>query len=204
MSNIKIMSQQKTNFIQAGLRKITEGSGFINRKPEQAIKSLKSISQVIYIFGIFFLLAFAYKLIIVSTGINHFKTLLTSIDILPLYAMNGVHFFCLAGYDILKLVIIILTFFYFTKFLGSIEISDLFGNLKSRNLILYVAALSIAFFMVDVISILHLSYVEDILKLKNHIRLFNFEYLMLAYFINVFAFIFKRGVDLKNEIDLVI
>jgi hypothetical protein len=35
-------------------------------------------------------------------------------------------------------------------------------------------------------------------------RLFHFEYLFIAYFLNVFAQIFKRGVDLNNEIDLVI
>ena len=82
------------------------------------------------------------------------------------------------------------------------DISEPFKNIKSKDYLAAVAVLSILFFSVDAISMMHLAYFQDLLSTK--VRIFHFEYLFLAYFINVFAVIFKRGVDLNNEIDLVI
>jgi len=70
--------------------------------------------------------------------------------------------------------------------------------------ILKLFAIALVFFIVDTISILYLHFFEEALGLNRSLRLFHFEYLFIVYFLFVFANIFKRGVDLNNEIDLVI
>jgi hypothetical protein len=88
--------------------------------------------------------------------------------------------------------------------LNAVDIKEPFKNVKSKDYLFSVAILSSVFFTVDAISMMHLAYFQDSLPIEGSLRIFHFEYLFLAYFINVFAVIFKRGVDLKNEIDLVI
>lgn len=90
------------------------------------------------------------------------------------------------------------------KFTGSIDLSDPFQNLQSKTFLNKVVACSIGFFIVDAIGTLHLNYALEEIQPDLKIRLFHFEYLFIVYFLNVFAVIFNRGVDLKNEIDLVI
>jgi len=65
-------------------------------------------------------------------------------------------------------------------------------------------SLDILFFVIDAISLLHLAYFQNSLPLESSFEVFRFEYLFLAYFLYVFAAIFKRGVDLNNELDSVI
>ncbi len=65
-------------------------------------------------------------------------------------------------------------------------------------------SLDILFFVIDAISLLHLAYFQNSLPLESSFEVFRFDYIFLDYFIYVFAAIFKRGVDLNNELDSVI
>jgi hypothetical protein len=152
-----------------------------------------------------FIGVYIFKFIKIDLGsTKHFKLRLSDINILPLYKSNYTTFVFLVGYEVIKIAVIATLFFYFIKFLNAVDIKEPFKNVKSKDYLFSVAILSSVFFTVDAISMMHLAYFQDSLPIEGSLRIFHFEYLFLAYFINVFAVIFKRGVDLKNEIDLVI
>lgn len=195
--------KNKNNFISTGIEKIKDS--YVNIDPVKFIQTLKAFSKVFFIFALMFLGAFIFKLFkIDDEAIKHFKLILSDIDILPLYKTSLVTFTFISLYEILKISLVAVTFYYFIKFLNSIDINEPFKNIKSKSNLSAVAVLSIVFFSVDAISMMHLAYFQEWLQTEGSIRIFHFEYLFLAYFINVFAVIFKRGVDLNNEIDLVI
>lgn len=173
--------------------------------PVQSMASLKNFSGIFFIAALFFLAAFIYKLFAIDPVIkHHFNLPISEIDILPLFTTNYFSFISIGIFEIFRLVCIALLFFFLMKFTGSIDLSDPFQNLQSKTFLNKVVACSIGFFIVDAIGTLHLNYVLEEIQPDLKIRLFHFEYLFIVYFLNVFAVIFNRGVDLKNEIDLVI
>jgi len=107
-------------------------------------------------------------------------------------------------FEAIRFAVFALLIFYFSKFLGSLNNVDPFKNLVSKEYIIRVSFLSAIFFTVDFLGSLHLSNYQDLLAQGTRVTLFHVEFLVLAYFINVFALIFKKGADLKEEIDLVI
>lgn len=193
--------KNKNSFISSRIEKFKDS--YVNIDPVKFIQTLNAFSKVFFIFSLMFLGAFIFKLFkIEDDTVKHFKLILSDIDILPLYKSSFVTFVFISLYEVIKISLVAVTFFYFIKFLNSMDIKEPFKNIKSKNNLSAVAVLSIVFFSVDAISMMHLAYFQDLLVGK--VRIFHFEYLFLAYFINVFAVIFKRGVDLNNEIDLVI
>ena len=140
----------------------------------------------------------------INDGTLHFRLVISNIDILPLFKNHFVTFVCLVAYEVVKLLVAAILFYYFIQFLNSLDKHDPFKHAKSRSYIMIVATCSIIFFSVDAIGMMHLAYVQNELLLKESLRIFHFEYLFIAYFLNVFAFVFKRGVDLNDEIELVI
>ncbi len=198
-------NQDNNNAIKSPTGGFNFNKWLFNLEPNRTIQSLNAISKVIFVFTLMFLAAYLFKLFNVNNETTkHFRLILTDTDILPLFKTDTINFSFIATYEVVKLIIIALTFFYFIKFLNSIDFMDPFANINSKGYISKVAAMSILFFMADFIATLHLSNLKDALPDMGVIHIFHFEYLFLAYFINVFAIIFKRGVDLKNEIDLVI
>ncbi len=180
-------------------------NAFFQLKPHQTMASLINFSRIFFAFSILFLGAYLFKLFnIHSDAIKHFNLVFAKINILPLYSNNLIGFIFIAAYEAIKITLVAITLFYFTKFLKSLDISDPFKNFESKKYIQRVALLSMIFFAIDALSAIHLNYYESLLSEGTPIHIFHFEYLFLAYFINVFAVIFNRGVDLKNEIDLVI
>lgn len=201
------MKKQSNPVSPQGIEKLIGMNKLFNTDPSKAIASLIAMSRVILVFALLFIGAYVFKLLTAgSASTKHFKLLLSNqaIDILSLYRSNFTGFLCLIAYDLLKLGNIALAFFYFVKFLKSLDMQTPFARLESKTYIQRVAWLSVVFFVIDALGTLHLSMYEDALGLNGQLRLFHFEYLILAYFINVFAFIFQRGVDLHNEIELVI
>lgn len=184
--------------------KLNKMNGMFNLKHEKSIDSLIAISRVVFVFTLLFLGAFFYKLFTITSDTNHFRQVLSGVDILPLYKEHFSAFICMCVYDVLRLLLIGAVMFFFTAFLKSLDRTDPFKNLKSKEHITLVAFFALLFFVADGVGSIHLNYFEELLAPGANIRMFHFEYLMLAYFLNVFAFIFKKGVDLNNEIDLVI
>ncbi|MBX7206163.1 MAG: DUF2975 domain-containing protein [Bacteroidia bacterium] len=184
--------------------KLNKMNGMFNLKHEKSIDSLIAISRVVFAFTLLFVGAFLYKLFTINPDTNHFRQVLSGVNILPLYKEHFTAFLCMCVYDVLRLLLIGAVMFFFTAFLKSLDRTDPFKNLKSKEHITLVAFFALLFFVADGVGSIHLSYFEELLTPGANIRIFHFEYLMLAYFLNVFAFIFKKGVDLNNEIDLVI
>lgn len=199
------MTQQKNSLLTGFIGKLSNPKGIFNVEHKRAIGSLTAISRVVFVFALLFLGAYFYKLFNLDPATtNHFKLVISDLNILPLYTANRTVFVWMVIYEVLRLLTISVFFFYLSKFLTSLDIADPFKNIRSKEYIVLLAFLSMLFFVVDALGTVHLYYYEDLLAPHNSIRLFHFEYLFLAYFINMFAFIFKRGVDLNNEIDLVI
>jgi len=197
------MTSKKNNFSNKWVERFRLNS-FFNISPEKAIDSLKAISKIIFVFIFIFMATWFFKLYnIEDTTTKHFRLIISNTDILPLYKADLTTFIFLVVYEFLKMITMAFTFFFFIKFLNSLDINDPFKNNVSADHLNKVAVLSIVFFMVDAINSMHWIWF-DIFPDKTTIQIFHFEYLFLAYFINVFSVVFKRGVDLNNEIDLVI
>lgn len=176
-----------------------------NAEHERSIKSLEAFSIMILIFVLLVLGTYIVKVFSIDiASTKSFKLALSNINILPLYTSNYSTFLVLAIIEIIKFAIAAFVFFYFIKFLKSLDKQNPFKNIISGEHIALVAILSIMFFILDAAGSFYLSFYDNELLMNDQLRSFHLEYLFLAYFLNVFAFIFKRGVDLNNEIDLVI
>ena len=187
----KINSNTKTNW----------SNKIFNVKPTHSIDTLRNYSSLFFIAALFFLGAFIFKFCIFNPNIDqHFNLPISRVDILPLYTNNYTGFLSLGIYEALRFACIAVLFFYFVKFIKSLDIAEPFKNLNSKKHLSKVLLCSMVFFVIDAIGTMHLNYLMEHL----HIRLFHFEYLFMVYFLNVFAVIFNRGIDLNNEIDLVI
>jgi hypothetical protein len=187
----------------SAVEKFLTQTRLFNLNNSRSIDSLRNLSYIIGIFALIFIPAYIYKWINVQ-DFQFFKLVFTDTNILPLYQSSPIGFICISVYEILKLAIAAYLMVQLAKFFGSLDKENPFKNIASKQYLLSVAFLSIAFFVVDTIGSIHLYYLQDILNKASAMRLFHFEYLFIAYFMNVFAQIFKRGVDLNNEIDLVI
>lgn len=173
--------------------------------PEQSIKSLTALSRVVMIAAIVFTVTFLYFVIrAITGGVQHFKLPLSGFEIMPLYNSKELSFYLICIYEILKLSTIAVAFYFFFKFSRSIDYSNPFHKIESKAYINSFATMSIIFFCLDVVSSIHLNYFSDLLGYGDSIRYFHWEYLLLTYFINVFAYFFRLGVNMKNELDLVI
>ena len=192
-----------SNYSVSAVEKFLSQTKLFNPNNARSIDSLRNLSFIIGIFAFMFIPACIYKWYNASE-LQFFKLVFSDTNILPLYKTAPIGFFCISVYEILKLAIAGYLMIRLAKFFGSLDKFNPFKNLDSKAHLLSVALLSIAFFLVDAISSMHLYYLQDMLNKASAMRLFHFEYLFIAYFLNVFAQIFKRGVDLNNEIDLVI
>ena len=195
--------KKQNNFISAQIKKIKDS--YVNIDPVKFIQTLKAFSKVFFIFSLMFVGAYIFKFFKIDVETTkHFKLILADVNIFPLYKSYYTTFIFLITYEVIKISLIAAIFFYFIKFLNSMDINNPFKNIISKDYLFSVAIISSVFFTVDAISMMHLAYFQDLLPIEGNLRIFHFEYLFLAFFINVFAVIFKRGVDLNNELDSVI
>lgn len=170
------------------------------------IASLKAISTVVFLFSPLFIAGFIYKLTALNSSmIKHFKLPISRIDALPIFKTSPLNFGFMVGYEILELIIIGFVFWYLLSFLRSIEPENPFKNIRSAKLIRIVARLSLVFFIVNTAANMHFSFYLTLDSVNaSIISNFHFEYLLITYFLYVFAILFKRGVDMHSEMDLVI
>lgn len=125
-----------------------------------------------------------------------------NLDILPLHEMNSPLFITVVGLEIVLLLSAVFMSVYFILFVRSIDIEDPFKNERSKTYITRVAVLGVFILLLDLIIRLALQYMET--GQAGSISLLNFEYIIMVNFILFFATLFKKGVDLKNEINLVV
>ncbi|MBI3234500.1 MAG: DUF2975 domain-containing protein [Bacteroidetes bacterium] len=176
---------------------------FKSSDPKKYKDSLTAFSRIFSVAAIVFAATILFKAFNISDA-KHFQLPILKVDILPLYGDKFIHFVVLVGYELIKFFVLTFLFWFFAKFLKSIDMTSPFKNEKSVPLINMVANLSLIFFAVDALSCIHIYYVAgEMLKLGSF-RLFNFEYLFIAYFVNVFAMIYKNGIELKQDNDLVV
>ena len=201
------MKNHNQNPRYAKLHGIIQKINIFNLDYNRVIDSLRAISRVTFAFFIIIIATLFVQLLRIDSGnVQHFKLLLPNagVDILPLYKTHFTGFVFLVLYELAKVAILSFMFLCFFRFLNTLDWENPFKNPISKTHILRVAYMSTLFFAVDTIGSIHLRYFEEALGLANQLRLFHVEFLLLMYFINVFAFIFKKGVDLNNEIELVI
>jgi hypothetical protein len=196
------MNTSSTKQLSAVEKFLTQTRLF-NLNNSRSIDSLRNLSYIIGLFAFLFIPAYIYKWVNIDQ-VQFFKLVFTDTNIQPLYQSSPLSFTCISIYEILKLAIAGYLMIRLAKFFASLDKENPFQNIASKQHLLSVAMLSILFFVVDAIASIHLYYVQDLFNKASAMRLFHFEYLFIAYFLNVFAQIFKRGVDLNNEIDLVI
>lgn len=189
--------------LMSGIEKFLMQTRLFNLNNARSIDSLRNLSYIIGIFALLFIPAYLYKWFYIENA-QFFKLVFSDTNILPLYQSSPIGFACISVCEIIKLAISGYLMIRLAKFFASLNKVNPFKNIVSKQHLLSVATLSILFFIVDAIASVQLYYLQDLLNKASAMRLFHFEYLFIAYFLNVFAQIFKRGVDLNNEIDLVI
>lgn len=170
------------------------------------IQSLQTFSMLIALFSACMIPAILVKMFLAYQGsANHIKLIISNhgIDLLPLYTKNLFAFVCLNTYEMIKFGIISYTFYNLYLFLKSLDMANPFKFIKSKQYISAVSFCSGLFFVVDAIGAFHLNYYQSLLGIE-HVRIFHFEFLFIAYFLRTFAYIFNRGVDLNNELEQVI
>ncbi len=125
-----------------------------------------------------------------------------NIDILSLHETNSPLFSAVVILEVILLLTAVIMSIYFILFVRSIDIEDPFKNELSKTYITRVALIGIFILLFDLIIRLALQYMET--GQKSAIGVLNFEYIIMVNFILFFATLFKKGVDLKNEINLVV
>lgn len=197
---------KKNNTDSKAFTRFLFNNKFINIGLDRLLMSLRRISGLGMIFSGLFLGIFIYRLFAIQlTGEHHFKLPVSGWDLSPILSKSHFAFYCISSYEVIKIGLIFGMAYYFWKFASSVDYKNPFSNYLSRNFIGAAATLSLLYFPIDVISSLHYHYFGKMNEPNTSIiGYFHWDYLFVAYFINVFAIIFRRGGDLKDELDLVI
>lgn len=198
-------NQTQTRFFEK-LKRFLFNNKIVNTDIERLLTSLSIFSMLCAVITLFYLGGFLYKLLLVPLqGASELQLPITGENLLQAYSANDISFYFIAAYEILKLALVGSMAFYFWKFAVSIDNKNPFRNPLSRNYIGAVATLALLFFPLEIVSTLHLNYNGSLnVPQTSTIGLFHWEYLLGAYFVNVFAIVYRRGADLNNEMNLVI
>lgn len=199
------MENQPTNPTINAIQRMLYNSGSLQAKPKQYIGSINAISRIIAAAALAFCLLFVYQLwSVFYGGGNNFTLFSTDIDIMPLKDKAPISFLFIGVYEVLKLLCIAVAFYFLFKFTQSLDIQNPFKNIQSKNYMNAFSKLAFLYFFIESATHLHIYLVSDLLQAKHTNSIFAWEYLFLAYFINAFAYIYRMGVDINNELDLVI
>jgi len=169
-------------------------------KPER-IKSVQAIFGIVCAFLIGVAGVTITNLFQIGT-LTKFPLFSNGIDVLPACQSSKSLFYAIVSIEFIHIAFGALMAYFFYEFLKSIDLKDPFKNLKSKKYISIAAKLGMAVFLADFINRLLLQYMVNETALK--ISILNVQYFILVDIIFVFALIFIRGIDLKNEIDLVV
>jgi hypothetical protein len=126
-------------------------------------------------------------------------------DVLDFYKMESSSFWMAFTFQTLIVISIIAMLLYFNRFLASISLDKPFENPKSKREIIRVAKLAMLVTFLDLLLrvVLCNAMLPDGSAFFD-IGLYNVEYYFISNVLLTFAVIYTRGVDLKNEIDLVV
>ncbi len=189
--------------LQKTKNKLIESFQLENMFKPNRIKSVRAIFGILLIFLILAAVATIAKLIKIENEIRY-PLFSNGIDVLSAYKTNLTLFSAIISLEFIHLSIGALLAYYFLQFLKSIDLNEPFKNLSSKIYISTVAKLGVLLFLVDFINRLLLQQMESVASNLQKVSLINIEYLILVDLLFVFAIIFSRGIDLKNEIDLVV
>ncbi|MHB1277903.1 MAG: hypothetical protein ACYC1Q_05855 [Bacteroidia bacterium] len=182
----------------------------------QMLKNASSISRVITGFSLLYALGLLYILLVDITERNTFFLSISGIDIMPLYSTAQFIFYALAGIEFVYALIIVTAFWSLDKFIKSIDPKKPFANQKSKNHISRVAWMSQGFFIANLLFriiksqapsefwLLSIRDQSTFAIFQNTNFLFPFNYLILAFFVSIFARIFKQGISINSELEQVI
>lgn len=189
--------------LQKTKNKLIESFQLENMFKPNRIKSVRAIFGILLIFLILAAVATIAKLFKIENELRY-PLFSNGIDVLSAYKTNLTLFSAIISLEFIHLSIGALLAFYFLQFLKSIDLNEPFKNLSSKIYISTVAKLGVLLFLVDFINRLLLQQMESVASNLQKVSLINIEYLILVDLLFVFAIIFSRGIDLKNEIDLVV
>ncbi len=189
--------------LQKTKNKLIESFQLENMFKPNRIKSVRAIFGILLIFLILAAVATIAKLIKIENEIRY-PLFSNGIDVLSAYKTNLTLFSAIISLEFIHLSIGALLAYYFLQFLKSIDLNEPFKNLSSKIYISTVAKLGVLLFLVDFINRLLMQQMESVASNLQKVSLINIEYLILVDLLFVFAIIFSRGIDLKNEIDLVV
>lgn len=198
--------QQHTKTQTAGkLVQFLSGSRFFKADPARILQSLKAITGVVLIFSAFFAIALLFKALALKFGKFTLPTD-SSIDIFQIWQADKLSFWCLVGYEFLKLTLIGTFFYLFRKFLNSIDPAKPFGSQIAASYISATAAIGMLYFAIDFAGRLHLNFLLEGSKSASIDlpSLLNWQLLFITYFVYVFAFLYRSGVEMNEELELVI
>lgn len=200
-----MLQQIKTTMTQ--LQKINSKIGtwfqLENMFKPNRIKSVSAIFGILTIFLFFTAGATIFKLSKIESS-RVYTLFSNGIDVSSAYQTNLTLFSAIISIEFLHLVTGGFMAFYFLQFLKSIDLNDPFKNLKSKTYISLVAKLGVLLFTIDFINRLLLQRMETVVNQVENVILLNVEYFILVDLLFVFAIVFIRGIDLKNEMDLVV
>lgn len=189
--------------LQKTKNKLIESFQLENMFKPNRIKSVRAIFGILLIFLILAAVATIAKLFKIENELRY-PLFSNGIDVLSAYKTNLTLFSAIISLEFIHLSIGALLAYYFLQFLKSIDLNEPFKNLSSKIYISTVAKLGVLLFLVDFINRLLLQQMESVASNLQKVSLINIEYLILVDLLFVFAIIFSRGIDLKNEIDLVV
>lgn len=199
LQQIKTIMKQ----LQKTKNKLIESFQLENMFKPNRIKSVRAIFGILLIFLILAAVATIAKLIKIENEIRY-PLFSNGIDVLSAYKTNLTLFSAIISLEFIHLSIGALLAYYFLQFLKSIDLNEPFKNLSSKIYISTVSKLGVLLFLVDFINRLLMQQMESVASNLQKVSLINIEYLILVDLLFVFAIIFSRGIDLKNEIDLVV
>lgn len=171
--------------------------------PERMVKSISTLSQIVAVFAVLYLGAFYYKIFTTDNLGSNLK-LTNGFKLGWLYQLGALQFSVAVIFESLRLLLIATAFVYLYRFIKSLDIEDPFANIDSKKYINRVALLSAIFFLADTAGAIQIKFLAEANALPEKVSIFHFEYLFLMYFIHIFAALFSKGVDLKNEINMVV
>lgn len=177
---------------------------FLNTPLKNMLNSLSYVAVVTFFFSVLFALAFIYELIKIHFEIpGNFRLVTGNADILSLWGKSPGQFYFISGIELLMIITICAFFYFFWQFTKNIDQTKPFQNPKAAGFLGAVATLAIVFFLLDTAERVVINF-AGIKGAAGTVGYFHFQYLFLAYFINVFAIVYRNGLELKEEMDLVV
>lgn len=184
------------------------------------LKNAAGISKFLSFYGIWALLSYVYFLFFARETIsnNFFLNYVSATDLLPIKEYSLVLFNSLIAIEFLQLILHSVGFWYLYRFIKSLDPVNPFNNPKSKANISKVAWIIQGFFLLKIIFPLvfqqippeilsattRSAYSNELVMSRFPGHFVNFYYIIIMFFTAIFSQIFKRGINIHNELEEVI